>query len=164
MTDGVRHFANALDRLIELQEELLRVIGRLRRALVEGDPEGLTEVTREAEARLHSLNMAERRREAAAGELASDLGIPATRWADMRDRLDDDELGELEPRIEALENVVRRLELANAVNDRMIRHDIAQVDFAIRLNGVSEPATYSGPGATAQPSGTGDPIMLNTIA
>ena len=37
MTDQVHDFASALDSQVELQEELLRVIARLRGALIEGD-------------------------------------------------------------------------------------------------------------------------------
>jgi flagellar biosynthesis/type III secretory pathway chaperone len=161
MTDQVHDFATALDGQVRLQEELLRVIARLRGALIEGDAEDLAAATREAEVRLHALNMAERTRERAAAELARELGVESTRWNDLREELDDHELDVIEPRVEALENVVRRLELSNAVSGRMIRHEIDQVDFAIRLAGASESPTYSAQGSGSTSS---DPLMLNTSA
>ena len=163
MSPAVGDFAAALDEQVDLQEELLGVTARLRRALVEGDPGGLAAATREAEARLHALNLAERRRERAAGELALGRGLESAGWGELREALADDELEVIEPRVDALENVVRRLELANAVNGRMIRHEMDRVDFSIRLAGATESPVYSAQGASSHGVG-GTPLMLNTSA
>lgn len=159
----VTGFADALDRQIELQEGLLQLVATARTALAGRDATALADVTRRTEIQLHALGVAEQTRQQAVARLAAELGVEATRWSEIAPELDDDEYDHIEPRVEALTRVVRRLEMSNAINTRLAVQDLERVDHTIRTLGMIDSPTYGTAGGEARIPG-GVPIMLNTSA
>ena len=167
MRPAARRLADDIDLCIELQEQLVELAGAQRTALVEGVQELVDAGVRQAETTVLRLAAAEAERQAAAEELADELGVAATRWSALRAALETDEVAELAPRIDRLETVVRDLELANAVNSQIVMRELDLVD--VRMRGLS---SAEAPRVTRGYTERGDatvgegasPMLLNTSA
>ncbi len=116
---------------------------------------------------MRRLSAIEQGRSGATEALADELGLAATRWSVLREGLTAAERTVIAPRIQAIEAVVRDLELANAVNGQLVRQELDLVDRSVRSLATidANPAhrAYTAGGAPAQAPASG-PLMLNTAA
>lgn len=168
MRPSVTALAAALGEAIEAQDRLLALLLAQRAAIASRHHDDVERIARDIESEVRRLAVTEMAREAAAGVLADELGLAATRWAALAGALDPDERAALEPRVRRLESVVRDLELANAINGQLVRQELAVVDASIRglgADGVTGPrlGAYTPRGGRAVAPGA-PPMLLNTSA
>jgi flagellar biosynthesis/type III secretory pathway chaperone len=81
----------------------------------------------------------------------------------MRTALDAEELAALGPRVSLVEELVRDIEMANAINGQLVRQEIEVMDASMRSLAGPGPRSYTSAGATADSSAP-RPMMLNTSA
>mgnify|MGYP002779683874 FL=1 len=166
MRAAVAELAACLDEAVSVQERLLDLVTRQRPAIVGARHAEIDALAAEIETEVRRLAAAERGRARAAEALADDLGLAATRWSALRGAVDPSERAALGPRVERLEALVRDLELANAVNGQLVRHELELVDMSMRSLARPERAaarayTAAG-GVAAAPAAV--PVLLNTAA
>lgn len=165
--DAVAALAVRLDEALECQRRLLALVGEQRPAIAAGRHERVDEIASLIEVEVRRLASVEQARAAAAEALADALGLAATRWSVLREALDPAEREVLGPRVQAVEAVVRDLELANAVNGQLVRQELELVDMSVRSLAALDrnPAhrAYTAGGAPAAAPASG-PLMLNTAA
>lgn len=167
MTPAAAALAASLDEAIALHERLIELTNGQRRAVAAGQVDVVEMIAGEMErAALRLARVEEGRQQAAAG-LADELGVAATRWSAIRDRLDLSERLTIGPRVDRLEALVRELELANAINGELIRREMELMDFSIRglMTATQGPSVqrYSSGGRMVAAQDA-SPILLNTTA
>ena len=164
---AVAALASRLDEALECQRRLLALVGEQRPAIAAGRHAQVEEIAGLIEVEVRRLASVEQARSAAAEALADALGLAATRWSVLREGLDPAEREMLAPRVQAVEAVVRDLELANAVNGQLVRQELELVDMSVRSLAALDrnPAhrAYTAGGAVAATPASG-PLMLNTAA
>jgi predicted nuclease with TOPRIM domain len=167
MRERARELEVCLDEAISLQENLLVLVTRQREAIVSENEQRVGEISGEIETEVLRLGGVESRRNTVAAELADELGLAAARWSALREGLEPDERFALAPLVERLEELVRDLELANAINGQLVRNELEIVDLSIRsLAGAdwrSSTRAYSEHGGPAI-SPASFPMLLNTAA
>jgi flagellar biosynthesis/type III secretory pathway chaperone len=167
MRPAAAALAAALDEAAALHERLVELAGGQRRALAAGQAEAVEALAREMETAALRLGAVEDGRRRAAEDLADQLGLAATRWSTLREALPSEERRGLEPRVERLEALVRELELANAINGRLIRRELDLVDFSIRgLLGAAQgpPVARYTPAGQMDSAPAAGPVLLDTTA
>lgn len=160
--------AAALGEAIEAQRRLLALVLAQRAAIVSRRHDEVDHIARDIEGEVRRLAVTEMGREAAAAELADELGLAATRWSALAVALEPAERAALDPLVHRLESLVRDLELANAINGQLVRQELAVVDASIRglgADGVTGPrlGAYTQRGGRAVAPGA-PPMLLNTSA
>lgn len=163
MRDSAVQLSECLEDVIEVQERLLGALLEQRPAIIEGRHRAVEELAQRCEIEIRRLTVAERVRAGAAQVLADELGLPTPRWSVMRSAVTDEERELLEPAVAQVEDLVRDLELANAINGQLVRHELEVMDASMRSLAGPTPRSYTAAGATAaapQPR----PMMLNTSA
>lgn len=164
---AVIELANRLDEVVAIQERLLDLVQGQRPEIVAGRHSAVDAIATEIETEILRLAAVERARGAAAEALADQLGLAATRWSALREALDPAERGLLAPRIERIEQLVRDLELANAVNGQLVKQELALLDLSVRSLAAPDPRTshraYTAAGSRAGAPAAG-PVLLNTAA
>lgn len=164
---AVTALAERLDEALESQRRLLELVVEQRPAIAGGRHERVDAIAGEIELEVRRLSAIEQARNAAAQALADELGLAATRWSVLREALGPAERTVIAPRVQAIEAVVRDLELANAVNGQLVRQELDLVDMSVRSlatidrNPAHRAYTAGGTPAAAPASG---PLMLNTAA
>jgi FlgN protein len=167
MRERARELEVCLGEAIDLQENLLELVNRQREAIVSENEAHVVELSTQIETEVLRLGGVESRRNRVAAELADELGLAAARWSALREGLDADERFALAPMVERLEELVRDLELSNAINGQLVRNELEIVDLSIRsLAGAewrSATRAYSERGGPAlMPASV--PMLLNTAA
>ena len=156
-----------LDEAITLQETLLSLVTQQREAIVSENENRVGEISAEIETAVLRLGAVEGRRNKIAADLADELGLVAARWSVLREGLEPEERFALAPRVERLEELVRDLELAKAINGQLVRNELEIVDLSIRsLAGAewrSATRAYSERGGPAT-APVSFPMLLNTAA
>lgn len=164
---AVIELAERLDEVAAIQERLLALVQRQRPEIVAGRHTAVDALATEIETEVMRLSAVERARGAAAEALADQLGLAATRWSAMREALEPDERSLLAPRVARIEQLVRDLELANAVNGQLVKQELALVDMSVRSLAAPDPRTshraYTAAGSRASAPAAG-PVLLNTAA
>lgn len=163
MRDSAAHLADCLDDVIEVQERLLTALVDQRPAIVEGRHRDVESLAQQIEIEIRRLAVAERVRGAAAQVLADERDVAGTRWSLLRTALDGEEFEELEPRVGHVEELVRDLEMANAINGQLVRQELEVMDTSMRSLAGPSPRSYTAAGATAA-APPPRPMMLNTSA
>jgi flagellar biosynthesis/type III secretory pathway chaperone len=163
MRDSVSHLAGCLDDVIDIQERLLDVLEQQRPAIVEGRHREVEALSQRTEIEIRRLQVAERVRAAAAQIVADELGLATPRWSVMRAALTEDELPALEERVGVVEELVRDLEMANAINGQLVRQELEVMDASVRSLIARPAAGYTAAGISPAAPATG-PVMLNTSA
>ena len=165
--DAVTTLAERLDEALESQRSLLELVVEQRPAIAGGRHDEVDAIAGRIELEVRRLSSIEQARAGAAEALADALGLAATRWSVLREALTPAERTIIAPRVEAIEGVVRDLELANTVNGQLVRQELNLVDMSVRsLAAVDRnPAhrAYTAGGARAAAPASG-PLMLNTAA
>lgn len=160
MRECISHLAGCLDDVIDIQERLLGVLEEQRPAIVEGRHRDVETLAQRTEVEIRRLAVAERVRGAAADAVASELDLAASRWSVMRAALDEDELARVEERVSLVEDLVRDLEMANAINGQLVRQEIEVMDASVRSLVARPAAGYTAAGSSPAAPATG-PLMLN---
>lgn len=164
---AVSTLAERLDEALESQRRLLALVQEQRPAITTGRHQQVNDIAARIELEVRRLSSIEQARAAAAEALADELGLAATRWSVLREGLSPAERTVIAPRIQAIESVVRDLELANAVNGQLVRQELNLVDMSVRSLGTRDhnPAhrAYTAGGTPAAAPASG-PLMLNTAA
>ena len=164
---AVIELADRLDEVIAIQERLLALVQSQRPEIIAGRHAAVDAIATEIETEVLRLAGVERARGAAAEALADGLGLAATRWSALREALGPMERSLLEPRVARLEQLVRDLELANAVNGQLVRQELALLDLSVRSLAAPDPRTshraYTAAGSQAAAPASG-PVLLNTAA
>jgi flagellar biosynthesis/type III secretory pathway chaperone len=167
LSTSVAELATALDEAVAIHERLIQLTNGQRRAVAAGQIEVVEMIAREMETAALRLSGVEDARQRAAADLADAAGIAATRWGSLREVIDPVDRLALEPRVERLETLVRELELANAINGQLIRHEMELMDYSIRgmMTATQGPSVkrYTSGGQMATPQGA-SPVLLNTTA
>jgi hypothetical protein len=164
---AVTVLAERLDEALESQRRLLALVVEQRPAIAGGHHLEVDAIAGRIELEVRRLSAIEQGRDAAAQALADELGLAATRWSVLREGLTPGERTVIAPRIQAIEAIVRDLELANAVNGQLVRQELDLVDMSVRSlatidrNPAHRAYTAGGTPAAAPASG---PLMLNTAA
>lgn len=163
MRESIIRLSECLEDVIEVQERLLASLLDQRPAIIEARHAAVEQLAQRCEIEIRRLTVAERVRAGAAQELADELGLPTPRWSVLSSALADDERELLEGSVAHVEALVRDLELANAINGQLVRHELEVMDASMRSLAGPTPRSYTAAGATAaapQPR----PMMLNTSA
>lgn len=157
--------AQALDVLAAANAELLDLTVSQRDPITRADVAGIERVALDLERALARAQMAEDARHQAARLLADAAGSGATRWSVLRERVDADVQALLDPRIAALEEQVRELELANAINAGLCQQELDLVDHSLRsvLAPADSGRRYTSTGGDA-PSAPALPVLINRVA
>jgi FlgN protein len=167
MRERARELEGCLEEAIVLQESLLDLVTRQREAIVSENESLVIELSTTIETEVLRLGGVESRRNKIAAELADELGLVVARWSVLREGLEPDEQFTLGPLVERLEELVRDLELANAINGQLVRNELEIVDLTIRsLAGADWRSTtraYSEHGGPAIAPAS-SPMLLNTAA
>lgn len=163
MRDSAAQLASCLDDVIEVQERLLTALVTQRPAIVEGRHHDVEALARQTEIEIRRLTVAERIRAAAAQVMADERGLPSSRWSVLRTALDEEESAALEERIAIVEELVRDLEMANAINGQLVRQELEVMDASMRSLAGPGPRSYTAAGANADAPAP-RPMMLNTSA
>lgn len=161
----VTALARALDSLVEAHSGLLALARAQRVPIAQGDAAGVDRVARQVEVQLsHALSCEDARQNAAAA-LAAAAGSPSPRWSTLSEVLPAAIREDLQARIVRLEEVVRELELANAVNAGLCAQELALVDHSLRavLSQADVHRGYSATGGDA-PSAPAAPVLINQVA
>ena len=165
--DAVAALAERLDEALDSQRGLLELVVEQRPAIASGRHAEVDAIAGRIELEVRRLSGIEQARAAAAEMLADELGLAATRWSVLREALSPDERAIVAPRVQAIESVVRDLELANTVNGQLVRQELNLVDMSVRSLGAADrnPAhrAYTAGGTRAAAPASG-PLMLNTAA
>ena len=163
----VTALAGCLDEAVAVQERLLERVRAQREAIVSGDTARVEEASRRMEADVLRLGGIESTRNRLAGELADALGVVAARWSALREALPERERRVLGPRVARVEELVRELELQNAVNGQLVRTELALVDSSVRSLGAADPRLVTrayAPGGGAPAPAPSGPVILNLAA
>lgn len=163
MRHNVVQLAECLEDVVEVQERLLAALLEQRPAIIQARHAAVDELAQRCEIEIRRLTVAERARAAAAQVLADELGLPTPRWSVLRTAVDEQERGLLEARVAEVEALVRDLELANAINGQLVRHELQVMDASMRSLAGPTPRSYTAAGATAA-APPPRPMMLNTSA
>lgn len=163
MRESAMQLADCLEEVVAVQERLLTKLVAQRPAIIEGRHADLESLSQQTEIEVRRLAVAERVRAAAAQVLADERGATGTRWSLLRAGLDEDELVELDSLVGRVEQLVRDLEMANAINGQLVRQELEVLDTSMRSLAGSGPRAYTSAGSTAA-SPPPDPMMLNTAA
>lgn len=163
MRDSVVQLHDCIEDLIEVQERLLANLLDQRPAIVEGRHSAVQQLAQRCEVEVRRLAVAERVRAAAAQLLSDELGLPTARWSVLQTGLADEERGPLAAAVERVEQLVRDLELANAINGQLVRQELTVMDESMRSLAGPAPRSYTAAGATAAAPAP-RPMMLNTSA
>lgn len=163
MRESAAQLASCLDDVIEVQERLLTALVAQRPAIVEGRHRDVESLARQTEIEIRRLTVAERIRGAAAQVMADERDLPAARWAVLRTALDEEERAALDERVTIVEELVRDLEMANAINGQLVRQELEVMDASMRSLAGPGPRSYTSAGSTAD-APPPRPMMLNTSA
>lgn len=167
MRETVAELAERLRDAADVQERLLLLMAEQRPAIVAGHHNVVDAVAVRIEAEIARMAAVEGARAVAAEALADELGIAATRWSALREGLTPLEREALEPLVERLEALVRDLELANAINGQLVRHELELLDLSVRSLAAPDVRTtaraYTAAGSRAAAPVAG-PLLLNTAA
>ncbi len=164
---AAHELAERLAEVVRVQEALLDLVGRQRPAIIAGRLDEVDALAADIELEVRRLAGIERARAAATEALADELGLAATRWSVLREGLAHDERALIAPRVERVEDLVRDLELANAVNGQLVRRELEVLDLSVRSLAQPDPRAahraYGADGgrAAATPA---VPVLLNTAA
>lgn len=163
MGDAPARLDGCLQDVIEAQERLLAVLVEQRPAIIHGRHREVEALSHRADIEIRRLAVAERARVAAAQALADERAVDGGRWSSLRPALAPDERDLLEPAVLRVEELVRDLEMANAVNGQLVRQELEVMDASMRSLGDGGPPSYTAAGARAD-SPPPRPMMLNTAA
>ncbi len=167
MRDLVNALAACLDDAIAVQSRLLDRIIAQRAAILANDSDLIETAAREMETDVLRLGGIESTRTRVAAELADELGVIAARWGVIREALDDEEREFLAPRVARVEDLVRDLELHNAINGQLVATELTLVDVSIRTIASGDPQAvtraYTSGGTTPAPTPR-PPVLLNLAA
>jgi hypothetical protein len=167
MGERAQALAACLDELIAVQERLLLAVVRQRGAIASGRRAAVEETAMAMESDILRLGALESRRNTVAAALADELGCVSARWSVIREALPERDRLTLAPRVARVGELVRELELANAVNGQLVRNELEVIDLSIRSAARQDPRTvtraYAPGGRTPEPGPAG-PMILNLAA